>query len=69
MSRWPTGIDLAFLKYESEQRFARVEKVMEARRREYERNRALPTPIVDRDPGDEDRIRANPPSTESEESE
>ncbi len=54
MSRWPTGIDAAYRKHESEQRFARVEKVMEARRREYERNRPLPEPIVDHDPGDED---------------
>jgi len=54
VSRWPSGITATYLKYESDQRFARVEALME-RRREHERGRQLPTPIVDRDPGDEDK--------------
>jgi hypothetical protein len=54
VSRWPRGIDAAYLRHESEQRFARVEAVMERRRREYERDRPLAAPIVDHDPGDED---------------
>jgi hypothetical protein len=54
VSRWPRGIDAAYLQHESEQRFARVEALMERRRREYARNRSLLDPIVDRDTGDED---------------
>lgn len=54
MSRWPSAQTQAYLRHESEQRFARVEAVMEQRRRDYERSRPLPEPVVDHDRGDED---------------
>jgi hypothetical protein len=54
VSRFPRGIDAAYLEHEAEQRYERIEAVMERRRREFARNRPLPTPITDRDPGDED---------------
>jgi hypothetical protein len=56
VSRWPRGIDAAYLKHESEQRFARVEAVMDLRRRDFERHRPLREPIIDRDPGDENEV-------------
>lgn len=55
MSRWPRGIDAAYLEHESNERYRRVEAVMERRRREFMLSKPLPEPIVDRDPGDEDR--------------
>ena len=53
MSRWPSELEQRYRQHESDQRMARVERVMEQRRREWARTAPLPEPIVDRDPGDE----------------
>ncbi len=52
MSRWPRGIDAAYLKHEGEERMKRVLAIRVA----YGcfADQILPESIVDRDPGDED---------------
>lgn len=60
MSRWPRGIDLAYLQHESEQRIARIVEMTERRLRELRLRQPLPNPIIDRDPGDEDDGKATP---------
>lgn len=54
MSRWPTGITAAYLRHESDERLRRVLEMTKRRMAAYERERPLPAPIVDHDPGDED---------------
>lgn len=56
MSRWihPGSFEARFREHESAQRFERVEKVMEERRREAARNRQIVV-VEDHDQGDEHR--------------
>ena len=51
MSRWPSEMTLAYLRHEGEQRMARIL----ALRVSYgcAKERPLPAPIIDHDPGDE----------------
>lgn len=59
MSRFPSELERAYLQYESEERFKRIERVWQERRRRWreqnERRVDNPAVITDHDPGDEDR--------------